>query len=230
MGREETGCRKQDERSVILFLWFSFQAVTVNLFYLSLCKSLCRIKAFTSSEGSCSLDGPLTPVTPSSSSHLPLEHQAALGTSLLQVLQARSSQNASGAWGQSVPLLSLAAPLCRGDNKPGDVGAPVPGLPCSTVSDVLSGGWGSCRSDVGWHNDLHHQGSPGAPHACGETAQDPPSPPRELQCGRGEVLGSAKGSSVPSQGAGPGGCSGPGTCTGVTELGWGCERRRHTAM
>lgn len=34
--------------SVILFLWFSFQAVTVNLFYLSLCKSLCRIKPFTS--------------------------------------------------------------------------------------------------------------------------------------------------------------------------------------
>lgn len=34
--------------NVILFLWFSFQAVTVNLFYLSLCKSLCRIKPFTS--------------------------------------------------------------------------------------------------------------------------------------------------------------------------------------
>lgn len=40
--------RDRTSPSVILFLWFSFQAVTVNLFYLSLCKSLCRIKPFTS--------------------------------------------------------------------------------------------------------------------------------------------------------------------------------------
>lgn len=62
-GLEKGGDRlqRQDERSVILFLWFSFQAVTVNLFYLSLCKSLCRIKAFTSSEGFCSLDNPPRP-------------------------------------------------------------------------------------------------------------------------------------------------------------------------
>lgn len=50
-GFPKGGDRWQRDRmspSVILFLWFSFQAVTVNLFYLSLCKSLCSIKPFTS--------------------------------------------------------------------------------------------------------------------------------------------------------------------------------------
>ena len=49
-GFRKGGDRWQTDRmspSVILFLWFTFQAVTVNLFYLSLCKSLCRIKPFT---------------------------------------------------------------------------------------------------------------------------------------------------------------------------------------
>lgn len=51
LGFRKGGDRLKRDRmspSVILFLWFSFQAVTVNLFYLSLCKSLCRIKPFTS--------------------------------------------------------------------------------------------------------------------------------------------------------------------------------------
>lgn len=48
LGKGGTAWRDRVSPSVILFLWFSFQAVTVNLFYLSLCKSLCRIKPFTS--------------------------------------------------------------------------------------------------------------------------------------------------------------------------------------
>lgn len=63
---EGKGDRWQRDRmspSVILFLWFAFQAVTVNLFYLSLCKSLCRIKPFTSFQGFCSHQHP--PPSPS---------------------------------------------------------------------------------------------------------------------------------------------------------------------
>lgn len=46
-GREWGWVVGRQSPSVILFPWFSFQAVTVNLFYVSLCESVCRIKPFT---------------------------------------------------------------------------------------------------------------------------------------------------------------------------------------